>query len=143
MGENRGIVLASHLPGEGHFESIRFTVRPVECADRFDYWRALATLWDQPVTIINVEHDVEATDEHIAALLACPSALCRWQVPLHWASTGQPGMSFGGIGLVKLAANVRVRPLRREPWQRVELAVADAVTGAWCEHGPPVAHHHW
>ena len=83
------LVLASHLPGEGYFRSERYQVRPLLCEGDRDYWRGLVLHWDHPGTLINVEHDVEVTDEHIDALLACDEPLCSWVYPLHWASTHQ------------------------------------------------------
>ena len=135
-----------------------------------DYWRGLAEHWDHPGPLVNVEHDIEVTDEHVAALLACPEPLCSWAYECHWASTGldhdviaagngrrdprsnpDPDCLVGGeewaawsaIGLVKLTADVRVGPLRREPWQRLELAVHDAVRGPWHMHWPLVNHWHF
>ena len=175
------LIVCSHLPGEGHFESDCFRVVPALCEDDYSYWAALDAAWSTDATICNVEHDMEVSDAHIAALLDCPHPLCSWSYHCHWATTGLPrdviaagfgdrhsdgpsvGMSFlaGGeewakwsaIGLVKITAEARLSPLRREPWSRVELAVADA-TGhrRWHMHGNGsapgdfsghVAHHHW
>lgn len=164
------VVIASHLPDEGHFRSGRFTVDAACCTDPLDYWRAFARHWDRPETIVNVEHDIEATDGHVEALVACTRPLCAWAYRCHWRSTGlphdviaagtgardreqqpDPGYLQGGeewaawaaIGLVKITRPVRVGVLRAEPWQSLELAVHDAVTGPWHMHWPEVPHHHW
>lgn len=155
------LVICSHLPHEGHFESERFTVAPVRCDDDYSYWRGLEKHWDGPDTLLNVEHDVGVTDAHLAALTDCPHEACTWAYLCHWASTGLARSIFAqsvngspitegdewadrsGIGLVKIAASARVAPLRREQWPRVELAVADAVAGPFHLHWPPVTHHHF
>jgi len=161
-GSDGPLVVVSHLPGEGHFESDRFRVRPVECSGPFDYWRGLASAWDHPGALVNLEHDVAVTDEHIAALIDCPHSACSWVYRLHWRSSGVPGgrlsatvddrpvlpgdewATWSAIGLVKVTPAARIGPLRREPWQRVERAVADAVRGPWHLHTTPtLAHHHW
>lgn len=171
MGEP--LVIASHLPGEGHFRSERFEVAPVPCADGFDYWRGLADHWSSDRTLINVEHDMEAGDEHVHALVDCPRPLCSWAYRCNWISTGLKGgviaagngariadhrhppeayylqggeewAKWSAIGLVKITPEARVGPLRREPWQRLELAVHDAVKRPWCMHwDPPLNHWHW
>lgn len=156
------VVVASHLPGEGHFRSDTFRVDPVLCEDDYSYWRGLAKHWDGPNTICNVEHDIEVHDEHIAALLDCPHPLCSWAYRCHWISTGIPDgviaagagardiprpldeyylqggeewAEWSAIGLVKIAPAARIGPLRREPWSTLELAVEDAVKRPWHTHG--------
>lgn len=175
------LVVCSHLPGEGHYRSERFATRGVCCVDDHDYWRGLAAAWDHPGPLVLVEHDIEVTDEHVAALLSCPAPLCSWAYRCNWISTGIPGgviaagsgareadtttppdayylqggeewAAWSAIGLVKITPEARTGPLRREPWQRLELAVADAVRGPWHMHGNGafpgdysghVVHHHW
>ena len=159
------LVLCSHLPGEGHFESDRFEVIPALCEDEFDYWSALDVVWPSDATIVNVEHDMDVRDEHIAALLDCPHPLCSWAYCCHWASTGlshdviaagsgardsdtnpDPDYLQGGeewaawsaIGLVKIAAEARIGQLRRERWNKLELSVHDAVKRPWHMHGNAV-----
>lgn len=154
-------MVSSYLPGEGHWRSERFFVQPVCCHDELDYWRGLNEAWLTGATVINLEHDVECSDAHIEELLDCPEPLCTWAYRLHWRSTGLPGgrvaqsmagqqlaagaprADWSGLGLVKVTRDARSGALRREPWQRVELAVADAVAGTWHVHWPEVRHHHW
>lgn len=164
------LIIASHLPGEGYLHSKRFEVRPVLCADEWDYWRGLAAEWDSGRTLINVEHDIEWSDEHIAELVACPHGACSFAYVCHWKSSGIAGgviaagagardselqpdahylqggeewANWSGLGLVKITRQARIGRLRREPWNRLELAVADAVRGPWHMHWPTVQHHHW
>jgi hypothetical protein len=164
------IVLASHLPGEGHFRSERFEVVGVECRDDLDYWRGMAACWDHDETIVNLEHDLEITDGHVQALLDCPHPLCSWAYACHWATThlshdvyaagtgardaarqpepdyvrgGEEWAAWSAIGLIKLTPRARTAPLRQEPWSALELAVHDAVSRPWHMHWPPITHHHW
>lgn len=170
------LVVASHLPGEGHFRSEHFRVVPVCCVGEFDYHAALAAVWESDETIVNVEHDIEVSDEHVEALIDCPEPLCSWAYHCHWASTGLPHdviaagtgrrdphtnpdpdcltggeewANWSAIGLVKIAPEARIGPLRREPWQRLELSIHDAVKRPWHMHGNAVGgadlvpHHHW
>lgn len=164
------VLIASHLPGEGHFHSSRFSIEPVRCEGPFDYWEGLAKYWDSDLTIVNLEHDLEVSDEHAQALIDCPHPACSWAYLVHWASTGlrsdviaaghgrrdphsnpdpefiregEEWAAWSAIGLVKLTAEARIGSLRREPWQRLELSVHDAVKRPWHMHWPAVPHHHW
>jgi hypothetical protein len=149
-------------------------VRPVLCVDDFSYWAGLNEAWDSDVTICNVEHDIELADSHLDELLACPYGACTYIYRCHWISTGIPGgviaagrgerrldqsadpkclrggehwASWSAIGLIKVTREARVAPLRREPWQRLELAVHDATERPWHAHWGPdgrgVTHHHY
>ena len=162
------VVLASHLPGEGHFRSKRHKVIGWPCVDEFDYWAGYASVWESDLTIIGLEHDVEVTDDTIAALLACPRPLCSQMYPCHWISTGrfddvwpgrneQPGSgglavfvetdtefaAQSAIGCVKITPEARIGPLEQAHWSRLEVSVEKAVQGPWHLHWPGVPHHHW
>ena len=155
-------ILSTYLPGEGHFHSDRFDVLPWCCDDDLDYWGGLVSLWNRPVTIVNVEHDVEVTGEHIDALLACPHPLCSWAYESHWISTHQPRdvisarnpdgfiteatewAEQSAIGLVKITPGARIAPLVEAPWCSLEVSVENAVKRPWHMHfSPPLPHHHW
>lgn len=155
------VILASYLPGEGYLTSEKYGVKPILCEDDFDYWQGLAAWWDSDFTIVNVEHDLEWSDSEIAALAACPHSLCSWNYRCHWASSGQvngvlphtlndkfiePGdelADWSAIGLIKIAPEARIAPLPKEPWNRVEWAIDEAVMKPWHIHGPELPHHHW
>lgn len=157
------LVVASYLPGEGHFRSDRHDVRPVLCVDEHDYWAGLAAVWESDLTLVNVEHDVEATDAHMDALLACEYPLCAVPYACHWASTGlghdvwsvrTTSASYAvegdewaqqsAIGLLKIAPVARIGPLARRPWGQLELAVEQAVQRPFHLHWEPsLPHHHW
>ena len=70
------VVYAARLPGEQPFRSERFDVHAPVLKDHLAYCRGLADLWHEPVTIINVEHDMEVSDKLIADLIDCPEPLC-------------------------------------------------------------------
>jgi hypothetical protein len=121
--------------------------------------------------MLNVEHDMEITDDLIAELLDCPKELCAAAYRSHWIATGHPegriacgngsrfttctyhedGQEFAewsAIGAAKIGHGARIGPLRREPWQLLELAVEDAVARPWHIHWGPrgteaLRHHHW
>lgn len=157
------IILASHLPGAGHFESERFMVDPIECSEPEDYWRGVAEWWDSYDVLINVEHDMQVSDDLIGALLDCPEPLCTyayWLGPSsggpHWAhrtgrqppcggvwiEEGDEWADFGGIGFCKIAPEVRVRALPEQTWQFVDIAVFASVQRQVHVHWPAVRHDH-
>jgi hypothetical protein len=157
------VVLASHLVGAPHFESERFEVVGIECAEPEDYWAGVAAWWESDRTIINVEHDMECSDELIEGLLDCPEPMCSWAYWLsipsggpHWAhrtglkppcggiwvETGDEWADYGGIGFCKITPEARVRPLPEQTWQFVDIAVAEATDLQWHLHWPTVEHFH-
>ena len=125
------VVLASHLAGEGHFRSKRYRVQAWTCTADDDYWRGLASVWDSDLAIINIEHDVEVTDDDLSELLACPHGACSFMYPMHWACTGRfddvwPARNNGlfvdegtewaeqcAIGCIKITARGSHRPARK------------------------------
>jgi hypothetical protein len=161
------VVLASHLPGEGCFRSATHPVQPVECRGDCDYWAALDALWGTDLTIVNLEHDLEVTDEHLDELVACEHPLCSWTYQCHFASTGQPESiiaagtgdwahhlqggeewaDWSAIGLVKITPRARTGPLVCRTWQHLERSVHNAVRRPWHMHGNTpdkhLIHHHW
>ena len=160
------IVLASHLPGEGHFRSERHRVVPILCRDPLDYWRGLAEWWDSDETLVNLEHDIEATDDQVDELLDCQHSLCSWAYRCHWASTGlphdvyahgtgdryrnthyltggEPWADWSAIGFLKIGPGARVGPLAPATWSEVELSIEAAIDGPVHMHWPEVTHHHW
>jgi hypothetical protein len=151
----RPVVVASHLLGEGHFQSERFEVVPVECVGDTDYSRGLQAVWGTDATIVNVEHDHECSDLLIRQLLDCLHPLCTHAYKLYMASTGglphyaqrdggpnygqwiTEGMEwcgFTGIGFCKITPQARVRPLVESPWQTVDCEVTKATDGPWHVH---------
>lgn len=155
------IVLASHLPGDTPYQSQRFPVTPVECNSELDYWRGLHEHWGSSETIINVEHDIALTDQHLQTLAACPHPACAWAYVCHWVTThlppgtiaarhhngryltvGEEWADWAPLGLIKLAGTARCAPLAATRWRELEQTVNTATRGPWHMHWPPVAHHH-
>lgn len=155
------MVLASHLPGEGVFRSQRFEVVPILCQDDFDFWSGVAAYWETDATIVNLEHDIEATDDHLEALFDCPHPLCWWAYRCHWVTTHRADDTYPALvesrrvtpadewadwaplGLLKITPQARTAPLARTPWVQLERSVNAAVAPPYHLHWPEVQHHHW
>ena len=161
------VILASILPGEPIFESEQFEVWPIECVEPENYWEGVAEWWDSDRVIVNLEHDVECSDELIQTLLDCDCAFGTWAYWLgipsggpHWAhrtgkqppcggvwiETGDEWADFGGIGFCKITPEARVRPLRgpwdrkRQVWQDVDWQSVDIAVFAAVDER---VHVHW
>jgi hypothetical protein len=147
------VVLASHLPGEGHFRSTKHTVVPIPCVGDRDYSDAMRRWWGTSHDLVNVEHDHDPTDEQIQELLDCPHDLCTFAYLLHhlpepahyaqrdggtgygeWIKAGVEWCGFSGIGFCKITRGVRVRPLEASSWQEVDCRVSDATDADWHVH---------
>ena len=155
------LVIASYLPGEGHYRSDRHNVVPILCDDDKGYWRGIVEHWDHPAPIINVEHDLEVNDDQIEELFVCKYSLCSFAYPMHWISTGnhnnvwphsmngefvQAGdewATWSAIGFVKIAPEARLSVPYECHWRQMEDAIDKAVQKPWHLHWPPVPHHHW
>ena len=155
------VVVASYLPGETPFKSSRYEVRPVECVSVFDYSAGLAAAWATDQTVVNVEHDLEVTDDLIAGLVDCPHPLCAQTYPIHaspdgvpfypytatqpgpWIDYGAVSASWAAPGFIKVSAAARFGPFPAEKhWLSVEMATNYYVAGRWHLHWPPVEHYH-
>ena len=163
------LILASYLPGEGHYRSEKYTVVPILCDTDIAYSQGLAAYWDHPGILVNLEHDLEVTDDQLAELIECGHPLCAAAYKCHWASTrapvsvwahtrdgvfvwaGDEWADWSAAGCVKMAPKARVGTIGECHWGRVENAIAHAVVGTWHlhwerdEHNGPtgLAHHHW
>lgn len=69
-------MLAARLATDEPFRSERFDVRAPVLDGPNDYWHEMNPLWDSDVTLVNVEHDMQFSDELIAELLDCPHPVC-------------------------------------------------------------------
>lgn len=139
----------------------------ISCEGDYDYWRGLGALWDSGETIINIEHDMECSDDLISGLLTCPHPLCTYAYKLYWpsthqavphyaqavgekahigggswVSTGAEWADYTGIGFCKVEPAVRVRPLQREHWALLDMKVTAATGGRWHIHWPEIEHYH-
>lgn len=160
------VVVATYLPGETPFTSNLWRVLPVECVSVFDYARGLATVWGSDLTVVNVEHDIEVTDDIIARLVDCPEPLCAQTYPLYrasgahgteigpvfpyvdvepgpWVTEGAEWADWAAPGFIKATAAARTGLFPDEKhWMGVEQATNFYVTGRWHLHWPPVEHYH-
>lgn len=156
------LVVASYLPGETPFVSQRFDVVPVLCVGDFDYSRGLASAWATGKTVVNVEHDLEVSDDLIAALVDCPEPLCSWAYlvypvsgihdgpaypftagnPGPWIREGEQWADWAAPGFIKVRPDARTGPLPEKHWLGVEAATNFHTPGRWHIHWPAVEHHH-
>ena len=75
-GRSNVVILSSFVEGEEPVKSERFRVVAGKCIEDYDYWGYWDALWRTKDTIINVEHDMEFSDELVQQLLDCPHPLC-------------------------------------------------------------------
>ena len=155
------LVVSSFLPGNKPLVSERFPVMGVECQAEFSYWAGLSSQWNSERTLINVEQDMEFSDELVAELADCPHPACAYPYQVYpgalgryiycatrteptidsltgkpsdpvWISPGDEWAVWSSIGFCKLAAEVRVKPLDKLFWQWLEHGV-NRVVGKYAE----------
>ena len=159
------IVVASYLPGETPFTSERFTVQPVLCVNDFDYSHGLGEVWASSKIVVNVEHDLEVSDDIIARLVDCVEPLCAQTYPLYaasgshgtehgpiypycasnpgpWVAEGDECAEWAAPGFIKVTPSARTGPLPEKHWLTVEAATNFHTPGRWHLHWPPVQHDH-
>lgn len=156
------VIVLSHLSGEIPFTSDRWDTTTVECVDDESYGRALAEAWATNRTVVNVEHDVEISDDLIADLLDCPHPLCAHPYlvyavsgihdapaypfcvtnPGPWVTEGTEWAAWGAPGFMKVTPQGRYGPLPVRHWLGVEAAVNARLTCRWHLHWPAVEHYH-
>jgi hypothetical protein len=135
-------------------------VADVVCDDSFGYWAGLDSIWGKGRTIVNLEHDVEFSDDLVAELLSCPRDLCAYPYTVRpaswpglaygalfsgWLTTEVPFAHFSAIGFAKISASVQTSPLAKRPWQRLEDSIHEAVARnqrLWHLHWPAIGHRH-
>lgn len=150
------------MPGDPPLKS-EFPVHDVVCEDAFfGYWAGLNVVWDSDRTIVNLEHDMEFSDDLVRELLSCPHDLCAfpykvrpfgWPGMRHgasygclWVATNQPYASFSSIGFCKMTAKARAgSTLERAIWDKVEGVIHTAIVRdrqIWHLHWPAIEHYH-
>lgn len=132
------------------------------CTDLFDYWAGLQAVWGTGRTIINVEHDMEFSDDLVAELLSCPRELCAYPYEVRPGGWPQrvysvsyigwgvdesiPYAIFSAVGFCKIAATAQVgSELRKSTWMQLERSIHDAVITdqrLWHVHWPAIKHGH-
>jgi hypothetical protein len=149
------------MPEDPPLESA-YSVHDVVCDDLWGYWAGLDSVWSDDRTLINIEHDMETSDELVQELLSCPHDLCAYPYRVRpfgwpggtwsasygslWVSEGNPWAMFTSIGFCKIAPGVRAgTTLDRMPWNKVETSVHTAVAQCrriWHLHWPAITHYH-
>lgn len=162
-------IYAARLPGEPPWRHSHYEVRTRICSDLFDYSDGLRWLWDGASTIVNVEHDMEFSDDLVQQLLDCEHPLCahayKMYLPrvyyahgwlpretgprsraqsIRWIDQGEEWVDYSALGFVKITPEARHYPLAENvPWQALEQEVNAAVAGThWHIHWPEIEHYH-
>lgn len=164
------IIIAGRLKGDPEFKTSYQLHSPI-LRGELDYWRALNAHWASDRTLINVEHDMEFSDELVRGLVECPHPLCTYPYRCYlrdreyyvytptvdgwWVEEGTEWADTSTLGFCKIAPEARTRPLRRIIWKFLEHSMCAAVTGfsqvepdpvanrrAWHVHWPEVRHFH-
>lgn len=164
------MVLAGRLAGGHQLTSEQYKIHTPVLSGDFAYWRELDDLWAKPGTLVNVEHDMEFSDDLVRGLVECPHPLCTYPYRCYlrdlghyvwtptvdgaWCEEGTEWADTSTLGFVKIAESARSERLRRIIWKYLEHSVCTAVTGlsqpapdqgrqrAWHVHWPEVQHHH-
>lgn len=149
------IVVSSYITGNQPKHSDTFNVSEVECRGEFSYWLGLHQQWDTDKTIINVEQDMEFSDDLVAELLDCEHPLCAFPYQVYptqlgryiYCATTTPPTTDGSVadprwiegpddewaiwssvGFAKIAPAARVKPLDKLFWQWLEHSINRVVT---------------
>lgn len=73
------MVLSVFVPPLKAYQSTIYPVVGVPHIDNSSYYEAIRSFWNRTGTpFINIEHDVEASDDRIADLLGCRHPNCTW-----------------------------------------------------------------
>lgn len=155
------LITASRLARDTPLTSA-YPAEDVLCEGLFGYWAGLDRVWDTGRTIVNVEHDMEFSDDLVAELLSCPRELCAYPYEVRpsgmpervysvsyfgWGTDDSiPFAIFSAIGFCKIAATAQVgTKLTKTTWMRVERVIHDAVITdqrLWHIHWPAIGHRH-
>ncbi len=165
------MITSSYLTGEEPVRSERYRVQGIECKrehGEFDYCNGLQEEWMTDKTIVNVEHDMEFSDELVDALVDCPSPLCSYpyqvyptalaryiycattrkldedgQEKIDWIDEGEEWAYWSSIGFCKIAPEARKLPLDLIFWQWLEHTINRSV-GEYMNVGAGLSWHiHW
>lgn len=152
------IITSSYLTGEEPVKSERYDVHGIECKrehGEFDYCHGLQEAWMTDKTVVNVEHDMEFSDDLVDDLVNCPWPVCAfaYQVfptalqhwiycatseksngKLSWLNRGDEWAYWSSIGFCKIAPIARIKPLDRLFWQWLEHSV-NRVVGNYMNAG--------
>lgn len=157
------VIMITRLPGDREWLSGKWDTTVVDCGgDDHAYGRALAEAWASDRTVVNVEHDLECSDELIQELLDCPEPLCARTYlvyavsgihdapaypfcvtnPGPWVTGGEEWAAWAAPGFFKATPEARMPNLPVRHWLCVEDVVNDWVTTRWHLHWPAIEHDH-
>ena len=68
----------------------RYPVTFQRCTEPGDYERGLRALWEAEADLVVIEHDIEASNDHVQTLLDCPYILCAQAYYVYPVSHGGP-----------------------------------------------------
>lgn len=169
------VITSSYLTGNQPVRSEHFNVHGIECKSEkgeFDYVNGLQEVWLSDKTMVNVEQDMEYSDELVDGLINCPWPLCAYAYTVYptklghyiycatsrksddevsWLTEGEEWALWSSIGFCKIAPDARVKPLDRLFWQWVEHSInrivgvyqnAGGANLSWHIHWPAVEHYH-
>lgn len=138
-------MVACRVAGDHPFSSDRYEVRAPVVADDYGYWQALNEAWNTSDVLVNVEHDMEFSDELVDGLVNCPHPRCTYPyrcwlkhhkhwvyTPVldgHWIEKGVEWADTSTLGFIKIAPEARTQPLERMIWKFLEHKVCEATTG--------------
>lgn len=165
------VVLAAHLPDRKPLKT-DYTILDVECKGEFSYWLGFNQLWHTDRTIINVEQDMEFSDDLVGELLACKHPLCAFPYQVYptmmghyiycatttppradgkiseprWVQPGDEWAVWSSIGFCKITPEARPVRLDKQFWQWLEHSINRVVTGnaglQWHLHWSEIKHYH-
>ena len=165
------IVTSSYLSGDEPFKSDRYYVQGIECPKEhgeFSYCYGLQDAWMTDKIIVNIEQDMERSDDLVDGLVNCPHPLCAYAYQVYptalgryiycavaerhrkggpdtsWLEVGDEWAIWSSIGFCKIAPSARVKPLDRIFWQWLEHSV-NRVVGTYKNAGGACLqwHIHW
>ena len=150
------VVVSTHLTDEDPFKSDVYSVLGVECLTEFSYWAGVSSVWQKGYTVINIEHDMERSDELVAGLLECPHPLCAYAYTVYptalgryiycatrdritdaefdaglrpgWIIEGEEWADWSSIGFCKIAPSAQLQPLDKMFWQWFEHTINRSAT---------------
>ena len=151
------MITSSYLSGEETpLRSERYRVQGIACKreqGEFNYCDGLQDVWMTDQIMVNVEHDMEFSDELVDGLVNCPHPLCAYPYKVYptalgryiycatsrkpdpdtgmetitWLDEGEEWAFWSSIGFCKIAPSARTKPLDRLFWQWIEHSINRSV----------------
>lgn len=147
------VIVSTYLTGEEPLKSDKYWVLPVECKGEFSYWAGFSSVWQQGRTIVNIEHDMQFSDELVTGLLDCPYHLCAYAYQVfptqlgryiycatrdidkpNWIDEGEKWAGWSSIGFCKVDPECQHRALPKQFWQWFEHSINHVVCDTRTEY---------